>query len=210
MTTNTVLAAGIRGSSGTSLVSPGCFGSFKEVNAKNRYPARIRKLTVLMGLFNFDQPGVEFNHISHFGWGSIENERMPLLTFRLQIGANMFYWLANPSDRKVWKVLDEWNVAHEIVAHAVFKNTAVFMHRPFRISPPLAALRRWTLHEGIPATASFVKSAAHQLDGQLVAKAKSDIPGVPRLDHVSACILCPRASGAPVSDSFAYRKLLKI
>lgn len=175
-------------------IPAGYFRKFSDITAKSSQPARVQKLPVLSVDFDEALRAFASPHLVHLGWGSIESEGMPILTFRLQLGGLMVYWLANPADEEVWRVMDRWNSARTMVVAPVIGGQALLVSRDFRLAPQAEALRQWT-KQGQKVTKLFLQSAGRLLvDGGLARMASSDIAAVP-LAWVIGCMVATSSTG---------------
>jgi len=184
---------------GLPMVPPGEFTTFKEYPGSTQ-PARIRKLPVLRGWFDAKQFELNLSLPAHVGWGSVQLGASQSLTFRIQLGPNMLYWLANAADQHVWSVIDKWASAGKMVLAAEFDG-----------APPLIVCRDFDLHHrnfsalrkltSAPSqTASFLAEASRVIvEGEMKVIATSDIAAYPKLEQVQACIVrTPETQGVTV------------
>lgn len=179
----------LRSNAAYSVIPAGYFAKFGDLAKESQQPARVRKLPVLSVRFDEALQKSGSPHLFHLGWGAIDSERMPILTFRVQFNDLMVYWLANPADEEVWRVMDQWNTVGTIVLAPVLGDQALLMSRDFALVPKAEALRSWT-KQGAKTTQLFLQSAGTLiLSGDLAAQASSDIPAVPRLKRVIGCIV---------------------
>jgi hypothetical protein len=104
------------------VVLQGEFTDFSEY-PNSTQPARIRKLPVLRGFFNGQRFDMDPKLPTHIGWGMAPiGHQAVALTFRIQRGPNVLYWLANPADKRVCEVLDQWAAAKKMVLAAEFES----------------------------------------------------------------------------------------
>lgn len=187
----------LRDRDGYPILPPGYVATLNEiVNPSVTLPSGMGSLPVLVGHFASHPVGLDATQPRHVGWGCIGTDSIPLLTFRMQIGPTLAYWLANPADPQTWKLLDAWHAAGKMALSAHFGETRPILVWTFRITPQLNALRRWTSQAGDRATADFISRAGRALlDGILSRLATSDIASVQKLEHVTGCIVCPRGIG---------------
>lgn len=177
------------------IVPPGEFTTFKEY-PRSTQPARVRKLPVLRGYFDgkrFDMaPGLP----SHIGWGSVATGNAVALTFRIQRGPNVLYWLANASDPAVWTVLDTWAAAKTTVLAAEFQDAPAFLAcRDFDLNHlRFSGLRNAVRDAGH--TRDFLADVTRALaTNELANMASTDIPTYPHLQHVQGCMVRTRHTG---------------
>ena len=171
------------------MVPPGEFTTFKEYPSSTQ-PARIRKLPVLRGWFDAKRFEVNASLPAHIGWGSVHLGASVALTFRIQLGPNTLYWLANPADPHVWAVMDKWASAGKMVLAAEFADAPpLIVGRDFDLRhPSFAALRK--LMSGPSQTANFVMDTSRVIArGDINLIATSDITSYPKLEHVQACMV---------------------
>jgi hypothetical protein len=167
----------------------------------SKQAADLGTLPVLSGLFNSARAERSTKAPMHLGFGSMEMERdsLPLLTFRLQVGADMMYWLANAGDPEIWAMLDAWHKAGRMAVAAEFEDGKVlFSSRDFRMVPPLQALRPKSADSSSLSSAAqdFAMNAGGTLvSGHLALVATSDIPTIPRLKSVQGCTVTTMTTG---------------
>jgi hypothetical protein len=183
---------------GNPILPPGYVATLDEVVSPSvTLPSGMRSLPVLVGHFGSHPVDLNATQPRYVGFGCIDTDAMPLLTFRMQIGPTVAYWLANPADPQIWKLLDAWDAAGKIALSAHFNGSGPLLVWEFSITPALNALRVWTRHAGDHATAYFISRAGHAiLDGLLPRIATSDIASVQKLEHVLGCIVCTPEMGA--------------
>jgi hypothetical protein len=176
------------------MVPPGEFTTFKEYPTSTQ-PARVRKLPVLRGYFDATKFDLYPTLPAYVGWGSIHLGTALALTFRVQLGSNMLYWLANPADPEVWKVIDTWAAAGTMVLAAEFADAPpLIMRRDFKLSPQYGALR--DAFKGPEQTAAFAATVSTVLaKGELKQMATTDIPSYPKLNHVQGCMVRTKHTG---------------
>lgn len=181
---------------GLSMVPPGEFTDFSSF-PNSSLPARVRKLPVLRGWF--EAAGYDMNPDlpMHIGWGAVLLENSALaLTFRIQRGSSILYWLANPADKRVWEVLDKWSAAGQIVVAVEFADRpALLVSRDFKLAPQISELRI-AVGAADLITPKFVASASLAiLKDEVRLFAISDIPAYPKLDHFQACMVRTEETG---------------
>lgn len=188
----------LRDQDGHPILPPGYIATLDEIMSPSvTLPSGMRSLPVLVGRFGSHPVDLNATHPRYVGWGSIDTGAMPLLTFRMQIGPTIAYWLANPSDPQTWELLDAWDAAGKMALSAHFGGSGPLLVWEFRIAPALNALRSWTRNAGDRATADFISRAGHALlDGILSRLATSDIASVQKIEHVIGCIVCSPEIGA--------------
>jgi hypothetical protein len=156
----------------------------------------VRKLPVLRGFFNGKAFDTNPELPAHVGWGVLPMAgNAGALTFRIQKGPNVLYWLANPSDPFVWDTLDKWAAAKTMVLAAEFEDGLVLVHRSFNLLHPVFnAWREAVKDDGH--TVSFMSEATRLLasDG-LKDTASTDIPAYPQLQHVQGCMVRTEHTG---------------
>lgn len=172
------------------LVPPGEFTDFSQYPNSGQ-PVEVRKLPVLRGLFDAKQSDLDPTLPTHIGWGMAPLEhRAVALTFRIQRGPNVLYWLANPSDPHVWEALDEWVASNTMVLAAEFQDGQVLIvRRDFNLSHPMFAAARHYIEDAMH-TLNFAASVSALLARDEAKKlASTDIPSYPQLRHVQACMV---------------------
>jgi len=167
----------------------------------SKQAASMGTLPVLSGLFNSTRTDRSTRAPMHLGFGSMDMERdsLPLLTFRLQVGTDMMYWLANAGDPEIWSMLDAWHKSGRMAVAAEFEDGKVlFSSRDFKMVPPLQALRPKLADASsrVAAAQDFAMNAGGTLvSGHLALVATSDIPTIPRLKSVQGCTVTTRTTG---------------
>lgn len=117
-------------------------------------------------------------------------DRAVALTYRIQRGPNVLYWLANPSDPHVWEAIDKWAASNTMVLAAEFQDGQGFIvRRDFNLSHPMfTAARHYiddashTLNFAADVSTLFVRDEVKKL-------ASTDLPSYPQLRHVQACMV---------------------
>jgi hypothetical protein len=180
----------------------GEFTNFKRFEKQSRQAKELRKLPVLTARFDakrFDfKPGLP----AHVGWGAVPIGEGLALTFRLQYGPNVLYWLANPADKSVWDNLSVWNKAGRMVLAAEFDGLpTMLLTRDFELSPPYSDLRHLT-KEHREFTPLFLRGLglAYARD-QLKGIATSDLPGYRKLHDVQVCQVVSKDTPPLVIDA---------
>jgi len=175
------------------LIPYGQVGDFAPYAKTSTQPAAVRKLPVLSATFDasrFDRsPGLP----AYAGYGSIQLGNTIALTFRIQRGPDMVYWLANPADQEVWAVVDQWAKARRMVLAADFSDgQCVLLSRDFHEAPPMRQLRRSS-----QPTQQFVADVSRAIvTNEMQEIATTDLPQFPKLRHVQACILKTSTTGS--------------
>jgi len=161
---------------------------------------RVGKLPVLAGVFSPVRVKLDARQPSYLGWGSMSAPGMslPMLTFRLQLGADMLYWLANPWDSEVWSMVDAWHAAGRMAVAAEIGDRVLFVTRDYEIIPPMREL--WTKAQGamksLDAVQEFMQGAGLlTVSGHLALGATTDIPSIPALRHVQGCTVKTETTG---------------
>jgi hypothetical protein len=168
---------------------------------KNSKEARkLGKLPVLSGLFSPAKVNLSGKQQMHLGFGSMgaPGMSMPMLTFRLQIGADMLYWLANPWDPEVWAMVDAWDATGRMAVAAEVGDTVLFMTRDYEIIPPMRELRKQAQSsmKRLDAVQEFMQGAGLlAVSGHLALGATTDIPSIPSLRHVQGCTVQTETTG---------------
>jgi len=172
------------------LVVAGEFVNFEGYADLSKQEERVRKLPVLRGVF--DSKRVDFTPglPAHAGWGSVRLGDTVALTFRLQLVPNVLYFLANPADPEIWKVMDVWAAAGKFVMAAEVEDGRVFLvSRDYKMVPQVARLRD-LVKAGESYTAAFLSDAGQAINtGDISHIATTDIPAYPALANVQACIV---------------------
>jgi hypothetical protein len=168
----------------------GQFVDLSDVTTSSTLPSRVRKLPVLSGIFNPAKFAFGGNLPSHLGYGHTVDNDVNVLTFRLQLGPNMLYWLANAADPVVWTAMDKWAAVKTFVVAAQFTDgQALVMSAPFHIAPQLEPMRK-DISQFYQITPRFQESAARAiLRGELSRFATTDIESYAVLEHVQGCVV---------------------
>ncbi|SCK18432.1 hypothetical protein VAR608DRAFT_1321 [Variovorax sp. HW608] len=186
-----------------AIVPYGRFIQFPK-DAISKLPARLRKLPVLHGFFNHELHDFNPSLPAYVGYGQTGTSDTNILTFRLQRGPNMLYWLANPADPCVWEALDLWAAAGALVLMAEFSNGEhILTSRSFELIPRTQALRS-DVSRASTRTPRFREAVFDIIGtGNIRHVATTDIPAYPKLTHVQGCMVStpftPRISG-PAAD----------
>lgn len=173
-------------------VPVGCIESAKKYRKKSKLAARLGELPVLAGTFSPAGSKFDASLPSNLGWGSLNASGMslPMLTFRLQVGADMRYWLANPWDPEIWAMLDAWAAAGTMAVAAEIDDKVTIASRDYELVPSIEALRD-RAQAGMKKIAlieEFMQGAGSTvISGRLAIGATTDIPGIPTLRQVQAC-----------------------
>lgn len=127
-----------------------------------------------------------------FGMGAVPLAAgCSILTLRLQCGTSQFYWLAHPNDPEVWRLLESWSAAGRCAFMLRGEHSVVFALDYGAIDNDLRAMR--PEGEGFDA-GEFADRAFELVALRLLERtATSDIEGIPKLEHVQACVLATSA-----------------
>jgi len=178
------------------IVPPGEFTDFSEYPNSNQ-PSRVRKLPVLRGFFDDSRFDVSTPLPAHMGWGTAPiGQKAVALTFRIQRGPNVLYWLANPADKRVWEVLDKWDAANRMVLAAEFKTGPTFLvARDFKLHPKLSAMRV-AVSQAERLTPEFIADASMAIiKDEVKLMASTDIAAFAQLQQVQACMVRTQHTG---------------
>jgi hypothetical protein len=172
------------------LIPLGSLSTLEKYKTLSKLASAKPRLAVMAG--NFCSERFHFDPLlpQHIGWGAVKLGRAHALTFRLQLGPNMVYWLANAADAHVWNAMDGWNRAKTIVLAAHFDDGQVIIgSAPFGFAPGMNELRE-TVRKASEVTPLFLADVA--LDyarGTVCDFASSDIGAYPVLSGVQACVV---------------------
>ena len=174
-------------------------------------PEVLRDLPVLTGFFDLDRFDLTPELARHVGWGTVRLGGTMALTFRLQAGANVLYWLAHAADFRIWEVMDKWAAAGTMVLVAGFQGhppRVELRARDFHIPPQIEELRAMTTRAD-ELTEEFVTAfaAAHHWKA-FKNMASTDIAAYPNLRHVQACMVVTpetRLDDYLVDASFSWK-----
>ena len=172
----------------------GYFTSFAPFARKSKQPASVRKLPVLQGDFDarkFDRRCLA----QHFGYGAVVLGGMLMPAFRYQSGPDALYWLANPADVEVWRVMDRWAAAGQMVLSANFDGESVLLVRDFHLAPQMKAMRK-AVEYAKTVTPQFVAAATAAILGDgLVKRVTTDLDQFPTLRNVQTCLVRTKFTG---------------
>jgi len=164
-----------------------------ELGATANIPTRLRNLPVLTiqtPLENWDLSERGDSKHTSIGTGEIGIGNNSLLTIRFQVGRSQAYWLADPADKRVWKMFSQWRQAGialvalkgkqgkvQLVINDSIGNIGILTEKKLAHLPEISG-----------------KVLAHGA-GDLIASgfmsmmAGSDIAQVKQLDYVEVCML---------------------
>lgn len=127
----------------------------------------------------------------YVGHGMLPFADFPILTFRFQVGSKMQYWLADPADPEILAMMQKWVKARRMGAALEIGGETILAGRDYlQIPPAILAVHKHTEAKGKKA---FVLVAGELIaSGILGMQATSDIPSVPRLERVDACVIRTR------------------
>ncbi|MBB3181163.1 hypothetical protein [Variovorax sp. Sphag1AA] len=185
-----------------AILPSGQFIKFPREAAHSKLPARLRNLPVLHGTFNHELFDLNPNLPAYVGFGQSGTIDTNILTFRLQRGPNMLYWLANPADPCVWEALDLWAAAGALVLMAEFSNgETLLLSRSFELAPRTQALKS-DVSRASTMTPRFREAAFDIIGtGNIRHMATTDIPAYPTLNHVQGCMVAtPFTPRGPAAD----------
>jgi len=126
------------------------------------------------------------------GTGSVGYGEVNVLTIRLQIDGHQLYWLADPEDEDVWRMLRSWrNVGAAVIALNVLGVGLAALKVP---AAGIGQVAQANINNADAASAAQVMEAigAQITSGSLVANARSDIPEFPSLSRVEVLVLMSR------------------
>jgi hypothetical protein len=148
-------------------------------------------LPVLIGNYCGSGAGLTTQAGAHAGWGSLElREGGTVLTFRLQAGPDLLYWLANPSDPHVWTAIRAWAVAGRIVLMARMDDgLGCVLTRDFAPHEDYWAQDQSAHADPQQGRAFALATSALVTQGHLAAMATSDLTAWPGLRSVRACVV---------------------
>ncbi|MBB3181157.1 hypothetical protein [Variovorax sp. Sphag1AA] len=151
---------------------------------------------VLRGDFDASRFDIETPNLPgkiEVGWDAVGN-KLPSLVFRVQCGADMLCWYANPADPYIWRALDVWNQERRLT----------LSYRP-NGEPDILFGSRYQLHQKLEElqflstlpkearaglTAGYLEAVcAGIVSGEVERKTKSILPAYPRLKNLQACIV---------------------
>ncbi|WP_431274651.1 hypothetical protein ACQ858_22075 [Variovorax ureilyticus] len=179
------------------------FGRVKQAKQYRKHSTQAARLGTLPVLEGYFQPGTmkpEPNLPISLSWGTVDlaETPLPMLSFMLQIGADVMYWLANPLDPEVWAMIDAWAAAGSMAFAANFPNSVLFASAGFELQPDARELRTQALAAmKMPSRKGFAETALGLfLSGRIERGTASHIASVPSVRHVQACTVQTLATGA--------------
>lgn len=126
----------------------------------------------------------------HVGWGSLRGNEADTLTFRLQLGPRLLYWLASAADPYVWQALRRWDEAGFMCLLAgdpTEGGVAALVRREFRLAPDYLRLDA-TGQASSTWSEQFARDCSNLLLGGALGRiASSDLPQWPKLKRVQGC-----------------------
>ena len=175
---------------GLSLIPSGTFVDFSPYAAQSELPSAVRGLSVLRGDFQAQYLDVVPDMDAHVGWGTVMLEDTFALTFRVQLGSDILYWLANPADVGVWQVIDAWGAAKRMLLAAHLDDgREILLCRDFAIAPEVERLRRLTKVESKYTPAFIGNVAVSLVTNEAKDMASSDLLAYPVLVNFQACLV---------------------
>jgi hypothetical protein len=131
----------------------------------------------------------------YMGHGVLRGEEQFLLSFRLQVGPTMVYWLADPHDSEIVALLRTWAAANQMATALQSKDGVFILARNY---PAIPLLVQKICDANSENTERFVRSANGIVaSGLLQSNATSDIPSISELKNVHAfLVLSPKANAA--------------
>lgn len=161
---------------------------------------RLGDVPVLTALFELPLTAAAESDV-HVGWGSLPGNPAGTLTFRLQLGAQLYYWLADAADPYVWHALRHWDEAGFMCLLAVdakLRGGAALACREFKLSPKFLRLDATGQGNSVW-NEQFAQDCRDLLMGGALGQiASSDMPQWPKLKRVQGC-----AVETPFSMPFA-------
>lgn len=132
----------------------------------------------------------------YMGHGALLGEEQFLLSFRLQVGATMVYWLADPHDSEIVAMLRTWVAANQMAA-ALKTRVGVFILARDYPAIPLPVQKICDAKAEMN-TERFLRSANEIVaSGLLQSNATSDIPSIRKPKNVHAFfVLSAKANAA--------------
>jgi len=174
---------------GLYFVPTGQLCSFDRYKNFSTMPARIRSLPVLQGNFNASSFNPKSGLPQYFGWGTVQIADIVALTFRMQIGPNMVYWLADIADPEVKEAMSKWEEAKTIVVAAEFDDgTVALVKRDYDIHP---LIKKLMSDRALQRPSAFGRAVGMAIkENHVKAFARTDLSAFPCLQNVQACMVC--------------------
>ena len=145
----------------------------------------------------------------HVGWGTLQlPSNAWALTFRVQFGDVMHYWLANASDTDVWAAMDAWTTKGKMVIASTFPNGKSHLSaRNFEMHPELNKLRSLTRTHDRHLRDFLEGFACFGIAGTFSQTTSSDLRHIRALKHVHARVVSTAQTPAAEELSRIQRDL---
>lgn len=146
---------------------------------------------VLVAHCNLARYQAEANDRASIGFGRIAGPGFSVLTIRSQIGSRQIYWLANPSEPRLWSTIDTWRANRQAPTLLVENGMAMYSVHEIDWTPGKSKSRTDDMRVecGRDNSAAFLSFATRLAASGLLEKAATtDLPGVP-LSHVEVNVL---------------------
>ena len=118
----------------------------------------------------------------------VQGSEQNLYSFRLQVGATLVCWLADPNDSEIHEMLQAWASAGYIVFGLKTNEGVIVQTRSVGGLPP--PIEDITATSGGIDTGRFLRSTAALVNSGLIkAQAQSDIASVPKIRKVRAFLI---------------------
>lgn len=144
-------------------------------------------LPALYGDFSLAHFDLSPGALMGLGYGKLYRDGPSPLTFRFQVGTSQLYWLVDPREPEVWDMLDAWSHAKRMVCLINVNGQTGVISRDYPRIPPEIEEQRQYVNK--PDARFAPELMAIIASGQLAACATSDLPQVPRLEHVEMCLV---------------------
>jgi hypothetical protein len=133
----------------------------------------------------------------YMGHGVLRGEEQFLLSFRLQVGPTMVYWLADPHDSEIVALLRTWAAANQMATALQSKGGVFILGRNY---PAIPLLVQKICDANSENTERFVRSANGIVaSGLLQSNATSDIPSISKLKNVHAFLVLSAKANAAIT-----------
>lgn len=178
----------------------GSITSTNELGLLRRVPDMEGNLPMLLADLS-DEIGVPSSRIqSSLSIEVVQGSEQNLYSFRLQVGATLVCWLADPNDPEIHSMLQTWASAGHLFFGLRTKEGVIVQTRQVGGVPP--SIEDITAASGGVDTGRFLRSTAAVVNsGRMKAQAQSDISSVPKIRKVRAFLVLGKNGNMGVRDA---------
>lgn len=167
--------------------------------------ASMRKAPILLGHFDDARFDSRSSLPTHIGWGSLQLGPIAAITFYLQRGPNLLYWLANPADTEVWKTLEKWSKVGRMTLAIDFQGRRTELaSTDFDLQPKHESLRVEVSARKQYTDAFLMATTDVVARGTISEMVSSDIPEFSTLNHIQICVVRPQNTGTVAMRNSAH------